>query len=137
MKPAAQHKRRRPSSRPRKLIEAEGLEILDRARAGRTEYGIVDGVWRRATIADITQDKFSAVLHSFISRFWDLAGESIDAGFLPHQRQVTRKVEGEALVVQKVVSAMGTRQVLSLTQGFWTSTAMTGHSYSSWTVSSI
>jgi hypothetical protein len=55
----------------------------------------------RATIADVTQGRFSVVPDNFISRFWDLAGGSIDAEFLPHQFQVTRKVGVETLVIQK------------------------------------
>jgi hypothetical protein len=37
-----------------------------------------------------------------------MAGGSINAEFLLHQRQVTSKVAGETLVVQKVMSGMGT-----------------------------
>jgi hypothetical protein len=118
MKPTAYHEHRRRSSRPWKFTEAEDLEVLHRARARRAEHGVVDGAWTRATIANVTQGRFSAVPDSFIARFWDLAGGSIDAEFLPHQRQVTRKVGGETLVVQKAVSGMGISQMLSWTQGF-------------------
>jgi L-2-hydroxyglutarate oxidase LhgO len=92
MKPVAQHERRHRSGRPRKLTEAEDLDILDRAKARRAEPGVVDGAWTRATIANVTQGRFSTVSESFISPFWDMAGGSINAEFLPHQRHVTRKV---------------------------------------------
>jgi hypothetical protein len=84
VKLAEQHERRRLSDRPPKFKEAEDLEILDRVRARRAKHGIVDGAWTRATIANVTQGRFLAVLENFISRFWDLTGGSIDAEFFPH-----------------------------------------------------
>jgi hypothetical protein len=129
MKQGAKHERRRRSGHLRKLREAEDLEIPDWARARRAEHGIVDRAWTRAMIADVTQGRFPAVPDGFISRFWGLARGSIDAEFLLHQRQVTRKVGGETLVVQKAVSWMGTSQILSWTQrrvGRWVNgTALT------------
>jgi hypothetical protein len=119
----------------RKVTEARDLKIGARAR--RVEHGVVVGAWTRATIADVTQSRFSAVPDSFISRFWNLAGGSIDAEFLPSQRHVTRKVGRETLVVQKAVSGMGTSHMLSWTQAFWTGTAKMDHRSSSWTVSGI
>jgi transposase len=99
----AQQDRRSHSGRHCLLTQDEDAEILRRAGDQRSEHGVIDDAWTRATIADVTGNRLANVPDSFISRFWQRMGWPTRRVQSRSTRETRTTLQQEALEFQQTV----------------------------------